>query len=83
MVLAPIGSNDGIVAPTSILAYPHTRVRFILGAMDCGIPALLYYESITSDHDIDFPIDTPHDIFSTAAGLAAAKRAVQEACVAY
>ena len=76
-------ADDGIVAPSSRLAYPSTAVRMVLGADECGATELPYYDRITSDRGIAFPAATPHDVFTTDAGTAAAATAIREACVTY
>jgi hypothetical protein len=74
---------DGVVTSTSRFSYPSTKTRFVFGADECGGTANLYYDRITSDRGIAFAPATPHDVFTTDAGVEAARLAIQQACAAY
>jgi hypothetical protein len=76
-------ANDGIVSAASVLDYPRTKVRFVLGDLDCGVHVLLYYDRITSDRGLSLASNTPHDLFSTIDGVTKMRAALREACVSF
>jgi len=76
-------ASDGVLAPGARLAYPATRVRFVLGALECSATVLLYYDAITTDRALELPPGTPHDVLSTDAGLTATRAAIRAACAPF
>jgi hypothetical protein len=50
------------------------------GADECGATPLVFLDAIDTDHALTLVPGTPHDVFSTDAGTAAARTALREAC---
>ena len=76
--------GDSVVAPDAVYGYPNTRVEMIFGKQDCSeaVPGgHLYAAQITSEHAIRYIDNTPHPVFSTAAGAAAIEDAINTSCV--
>jgi hypothetical protein len=71
--------NDSVMHPDAVLNYPKTRVHFLYGAKDCGVPVpigLTWATKVTSEKEIDFVPGTPHALFSTPQGREAIRKAI-------
>lgn len=76
---------DSVLAPGALLAYPRTRVHFVMGAQDCSEAVslgLLWHRAISTDKQLTIVPATPHAVFSTSAGAAAIEDAIVQGCVA-
>ena len=70
---------DSVVHPGARFDYPKTKVHFIFGGLDCGVPVpagLTYANLVTSRKDIQFVPGTPHGIAQTPQGREAVRKAV-------
>ncbi len=76
---------DSVLAPGAQLAYPRTRVHFVMGAQDCSEAVslgLLWHRAVSTDKQLTIVPGTPHAVFSTSAGAAAIEDAIVQGCVA-
>jgi hypothetical protein len=73
--------DDSVMHPGALLDYPKTRVHFLYGAKDCGVPVpmgLTWATKVRTEKEIQFVPNTPHGIYLTPEGREAIRNAIDK-----
>jgi len=73
--------DDSVMHPGALLEYPKTRVHFLYGAKDCGVPVpmgLTWATKVRTEKEIEFVPNTPHGMYLTAEGREAIRNAIEK-----
>ncbi len=72
-------ADDGVVGPTGRYDYP-TKLAFVVGADECGATFLPFLNAVGDGATLRIVPATPHDVWSTTAGIDASVAAALETC---
>ena len=73
--------DDSVMHPGALLDYPRTRVHFLYGAKDCGVPVpmgLTWATKVRTEKEIEFVPNTPHGMYLTPEGREAIRNAIDK-----
>ncbi len=73
-------ADDGALSPTTRLSFPTTRVRMVLGAEECSVAPLLYWDAIDSEKALALVPGAGHVIHDAPGGIDAIERAISDTC---